>query len=88
MLSRPQLTNAVKLHKPISVMHKPIDNIAEVLKEVSMFNDNLHLCCLMTYGCLLQTTQGAQRILLGGTLQQICLILNYQEVEINQEEIE
>ena len=26
--------------------------------------------------------------LLGGTLQQICLILNYQEVEINQEEIE
>ncbi|EEG43445.1 integrase family protein [Flavobacteria bacterium MS024-3C] len=54
LLSMPQLTNAVKLHKPVSVMHKPIDNIAEVLKEVSMFNDNLHLCCLMTYGCLLR----------------------------------
>lgn len=54
LLSMLQLTNAVKLHKPVSVMHKPIDNIAEVLKEVSMFNDNLHLCCLMTYGCLLR----------------------------------
>ena len=54
LLNKPQLTNAVKLHKPSSVMHKPIDNIAEVLKEASMFNDNLHLCCLMTYGCLLR----------------------------------
>ncbi|MDC1031215.1 site-specific integrase [Flavobacteriaceae bacterium] len=54
LLSRPQLTNAVKLHKPACVMHKPIDNIADVLKEVSLFNNNLHLCCLMTYGCLLR----------------------------------
>ena len=54
LLSRPQLTNEVKLHKPISVMHKPIENIAEVLQEASMFNNNLYLCCLMTYGCLLR----------------------------------
>ena len=54
LLNKPQLTNEVKLHKPVSVMHKPIDNLPEVLKEVSMFNDNLYLCCLMTYGCLLR----------------------------------
>ena len=54
LLSRPQLTNEVKLHKPISKLHKPIDDISSVLDEISMFNENLHLCCLMTYGCLLR----------------------------------
>jgi len=54
LLCKTQLTNAVKLHKPSSLMHKPINNIADVLQEASMFNDNLHLCCLMTYGCLLR----------------------------------
>ena len=54
LLSKPQLTNEVKLHKPISKLHKPIDDISSVLDEISMFNVNLHLCCLMTYGCLLR----------------------------------
>ena len=54
LLSKPQLTNEVKLHKPISKLHKPIDDISSVLDEISMFNMNLHLCCLMTYGCLLR----------------------------------
>jgi len=35
-----------------------------------------------------ETPQRSKRTYLGGTLQQTCLILNYQEVEINQEEIE
>ena len=41
----------------------------------------------MTYGCLLRPIEKSEN-LLGETLQQIYLILNYQEVEINQVEIE
>ena len=54
LLSRPQLINAIKLHKPMSKLHKPIENISEVLGEIFKFNNNLHLCCLITYGCLLR----------------------------------
>ena len=52
--TKPDLVKAVKLKKPISSMHKPFINIKEVLHNVKDFNTNLHLCCLMTYGCLLR----------------------------------
>ncbi|MGA0896536.1 MAG: hypothetical protein ACO3QK_04525, partial [Flavobacteriaceae bacterium] len=54
LLSMPKLTSAVKLHKPLSKLNKPIDNISEVLNEIKDYNSNLHLCCLLTYGCLLR----------------------------------
>ena len=54
LLSIPKLTNAVKLHKPLSKLNKPIDNITEVINEIKRYNSNLHLCCLLTYGCLLR----------------------------------
>ena len=52
--TKPDLVKAVKLKKPSSTMHKPFTNIKEVLQELKDFNTNLHLCCLMTYGCLLR----------------------------------
>jgi integrase len=44
----------VKLVKQEEVLHKPIKQIEQVLDEIYSFNTNLHLCCLLAYGCLLR----------------------------------
>jgi integrase len=46
--------NQVKLLKQEEVLHKPIKEIKEVLEDIKLFNTNLHLCCLLAYGCLLR----------------------------------
>ncbi len=51
---KPNLIRDIKLKKPTSSMHKAIVNVELVFKEIELFNDKLHLCCLMTYGCLLR----------------------------------
>ena len=51
---KPNLVSKVVLKKPTSTLHKPFNNIKEILDEVKLFNSNLYLCCLMTYGCLLR----------------------------------
>ena len=35
-------------------LHKPIEDVASLLDEVLQFNQNLHLCCCLTYFCLLR----------------------------------
>ena len=47
-------TSSLKPRKQSEKLHKPIDNIGELLDEVKIFNGNLYLCCLFTYGCLLR----------------------------------
>jgi hypothetical protein len=42
----------------MSKLHKPIENISEVLGDIFMFNNNFHLCCLIIYGCLLISNRG------------------------------
>ena len=44
----------VKLKKPNSILHKPILEINLLIDEIFRFNKKLHLCCLLTYGCLLR----------------------------------
>lgn len=44
----------IKSKKAKAVLHKPFENVAKVLEEIKGFNQNLHLCCLLTYGCLLR----------------------------------
>ena len=44
----------IKSKKTKAKLHKPYSNIKEMLDEIKLFNENLHLCCLMTYGCLLR----------------------------------
>ena len=48
------LVQSVRLKKPTSTLHKPFDNVNEVLDAVRDYNQQLYLCCLMTYGCLLR----------------------------------
>ena len=51
---RPNLVQSIKLKKPTSSIHKPFENISEILDKIKTYNFSLYLCCLMTYGCLLR----------------------------------
>ena len=42
------------LFSAVAILHKPFDDIATVLEDIKVFNKHLHLCCLLTYGCLLR----------------------------------
>ena len=44
----------IKAKKSKAKLHKPYRDIKEVLSEVKSYNNNLYLCCLLTYGCLLR----------------------------------
>ena len=44
----------LKTRKTKTKLHKPFDNLTEVLGNIKLFNFNLYLCCLLTYGCLLR----------------------------------
>ena len=44
----------IKSRKTNAKLHKPYQNIIQILQEIKVYNPNLYLCCLMTYGCLLR----------------------------------
>jgi len=52
MLSDPM--KDIKSKKTNAKLHKPYDNLAVILSEIKEFNSRLHLCCMLTYGCLLR----------------------------------
>lgn len=35
-------------------LNKPFKDVPAILREIREYNSNLHLCCLLTYGCLLR----------------------------------
>ncbi|MEM8522637.1 site-specific integrase [Flavobacterium sp. PL12] len=44
----------IKLSKQAEVLHTPIKDVKLVLEEIKEISPNLHLCCLLTYSCLLR----------------------------------
>ena len=54
-----QLIKKVKLQQ---AMHKPFNNVHAVLDDIKAFNENLFLCCLLTYGCLLRPHQEIRQL--------------------------
>ena len=52
MTSNPM--KGIKSKRTNAKMHKPFDNINEILEIIKAYNKQLYLCCLMTYGCLLR----------------------------------
>ena len=48
-----------------ATLHKPIRDVAAVLEDIKAFNTNLHLCCLLTYGCLLRPHQEIRQLTWG-----------------------
>jgi len=47
----------LKSRKQQEVLHSPIKNVKQLLLKLKEFNQNLYLCCLLTYGCLLRPHQ-------------------------------
>ena len=43
-----------KAKKSKAILNKPFENVEEILDDIFNFNRKLHLCCLLTYGCLLR----------------------------------
>jgi integrase len=50
----PNPITQVSKRREKATLHKPIRDVAAVLEDIKAFNPNLHLCCLLTYGCLLR----------------------------------
>ena len=44
----------LKSRRQTETLHKPIENVKELLETIKTFNHNIYLCCLLTYGCLLR----------------------------------
>ena len=47
----------IKPKKVKPALHKPFKDVCAVLEDIKSFNENLFLCCLLTYGCLLRPHQ-------------------------------
>ena len=47
----------IKPKKVKPALHKPFKDVSVVLEDIKSFNENLFLCCLLTYGCLLRPHQ-------------------------------
>jgi len=47
----------LRTRKQEEVLHRPIIDVKELLLWVKAYNENLYLCCLFTYGCLLRPHQ-------------------------------
>ena len=41
-------------YKTEETLHKPFRDVQRILEEILAFDDKLHLCCLLAYGCLLR----------------------------------
>ena len=58
----PNPVTQIPKRKEKATLHKPIRDVAAVLEDIKAFNPNLHLCCLLTYGCLLRPHQEIRQL--------------------------
>jgi len=47
----------LKSKRQTETLHKPIENVKELLETIKKFNYDLYLCCVLTYCCLLRPHQ-------------------------------
>ena len=52
--SFPVEKSRLKARKQEEALHKPIVDITSLLVALRLYNQNLYLCCLLAYGCLLR----------------------------------
>jgi len=46
--------NSIRRKREKATLNKSIDDVPALLREIKAYNENLYLCCLLTYGCLLR----------------------------------
>ncbi len=56
-LDLPNPCRNIKPKKVKPTLHKPFRDVNTLLEDINSFNENLFLCCLFTYGCLLRPHQ-------------------------------
>ena len=56
---------AISPMKETPSLHKPFEDVPAVLAEIREYNENLWLCCLLTYGCLLRPHQEIRQLTWG-----------------------
>ena len=52
----------LKNRKQKEALHKSIINVKDLLEDIKIFNYNLYLCALLTYGCLLRPHQEVRNL--------------------------
>ena len=55
-------------------LHKPFEDISAVLEDIKSFNENLFLCCLLTYGCLLRPHREIRQLTWGDFSDELTFI--------------
>ena len=71
------ITNPVEAIAPMKEtpsLHKPFDDVQAVLEEIREYNENLWLCCLLTYGCLLRPHQEIRQLTWGDFAEDMSFI--------------
>lgn len=63
MISNPM--DGIKSRKTKAKLHKPYNQINIIFEEIKLFSYNLHLCSLMTYGCLLRPHREIRKLTWG-----------------------
>ncbi len=58
----PSPITEIRLRKSQETLHRPFDNVDEVLSALKAFNHNLYVCCLLTYGMLLRPHQEVRNL--------------------------
>ena len=61
----PNPTLTIPKRREVQNLHQPFDDVQAVLAEIREFNENLWLCCLLTYGCLLRPHQEIRQLTWG-----------------------
>jgi len=64
----------VKRKKEKAQLNKAINNTSTLLNEIKAYNENLHLCCLLTYGCLLRPHREVRELTWGDFTEDLSYI--------------
>ena len=64
----------IKRKKEKATLNKPISDVSVLLEEISQYNENLYLCCLLTYGCLLRPHREVRELKWGDFTEDLSFI--------------
>ena len=64
----------IKSRKSLAKINKPYKNLSVVLDEIKAYNENLYLCCLLTYGCLLRPHREIRELTWGDFSEDLSVI--------------
>ena len=66
--------NSIRRKREKAKLNKPIDDVPALLKEIRSSNENLYLCCLFTYGCLLRPHREVRELTWGDFTEDLSYI--------------